>query len=392
MFKKILSLAIALMIVMSMAAIAASAAQVEISENAADTPAEVGAESGAEVGADGGADTGAEGGAETAAGGKVIYFDTNSCGWNDGEVIILYCYDPSGDEPELIPWGSNKKGGMTNDGTGICSYDFEAKGIELQPGKQYSLIFNHNGLKQTHDLLFDESCFGDTATADPNTSIENPADSGKNSFEARWKSGNLGPAKCITSLGHVVGEVIPAYTTAYGMFVNFLTNTGNQGLTNAMNYADGKSVQQVLDETAAALGLYKGDVENAVKEAAEKEPAVKDLVSQWKAADSTLSDGNNEQAHQNPDSGVTDDKGGSGSDSSGSGSGSSGSGSSGSGSSSSGSSSSGSSGSSSSGSSSASGSGSGSKTGQETTVIFIMLGVMVAAAGVIFFARKKDRA
>ena len=176
MFKKILSLAVALMIVMSMAAIAASAAQVEISENAADTPAEVGAESGAEVGADGGADTGAEGGAETAAGGKVIYFDTNSCGWNDGEVIILYCYDPSGDEPELIPWGSNKKGGMTNDGTGICSYDFEAKGIELQPGKQYSLIFNHNGLKQTHDLLFDESCFGDTATADPNTSIENPAD------------------------------------------------------------------------------------------------------------------------------------------------------------------------------------------------------------------------
>ncbi|MBQ7218567.1 MAG: LPXTG cell wall anchor domain-containing protein, partial [Ruminococcus sp.] len=42
--------------------------------------------------------------------------------------------------------------------------------------------------------------------------------------------------------------------------------------------------------------------------------------------------------------------------------------------------------------SSASGSGSASQTGQETTVLYIMLGVMVAAAGVIFFARKKTRA
>ena len=42
--------------------------------------------------------------------------------------------------------------------------------------------------------------------------------------------------------------------------------------------------------------------------------------------------------------------------------------------------------------SSKSGSASNTQTGQEENILFIMLGVMVLAAGVIFFVRKKERA
>ncbi len=240
--------------------------------------------------------SGAQADAETGASGHVIYFDAASCGWDDGERILLYCYDPSGLEEELIPWGSNKRGGMTDEGNGIYSYDFDAKGIDLQSGKQYSLIFNHNGIGQTHDLLFEETCYGDTVYANSDIRIENPADSSKSSFEARWRSGKLGPMKCITSIGNVVGEVIPAYTSAYGMFVSFLVDTGAHGLTNAMNYS-GKSVQQMIDDTAAALGLSKSDVKSAVSEANAIEPYVKNLTSQWKASNSSLPDGSAHDDH-----------------------------------------------------------------------------------------------
>ena len=45
----------------------------------------------------------------------------------------------------------------------------------------------------------------------------------------------------------------------------------------------------------------------------------------------------------------------------------------------------------SSGSGGASGSGDGATTGQETTILFIMLGVMVVAVGAIVLLRKKNR-
>ena len=398
MFKKVLCLVVALMIVMSMAAVAASAAQVEISENAADTPAEVGAESGAEVGADGGADTGAEGGADTGDSGSKIYFDAGTSGWGGYSIIMVYCYMPETGDIQ-IDWGSRKKGGMTDEGNNIWSYDFAAKGIEIDPSKQYAIIFNADTGIQTCDLLMDSACFGDTAVCTADQFLENTDDSNKKSTVVHWKSGRLGTKKAITSLGHIVGDVVPSYTSPYKMFVDFLANSGAKSLANALNYSDGKSAQQIIDETAADLGLQKGDVKNAIAEAATTGTTTaggtetKDWSKDWNASASSLPDGENEGAHTTGDGGndggATGGDSGSGSGSSGSGS--SGSGSSGSGSSSSGSSSSGSGGSSGSGSSSASGSGSGSKTGQETTVIFIMLGVMAAAAGVILFARKKDR-
>ena len=383
------------MLVMSMAAAAASAAQVEISENAAETPAEIGADGGADTGAD----TGADGGADTSAGGNKIYFDANTSGWNNFSLVMVYIYIPATDE-KLVEWGSKKKGGMTDEGSGIWSFDFDAKGHTIDPNTQYCVIFLNDIGLQTCDLLFDSQSMGDTAVCTADEFYENTDDSNKRSTVVRWKSGHLGPKKAVTSLGHIVGEVVPAFTSPYKMFVDFIANSGAKSLANAILYGGGKTAQELIDETAANLGLMKGDVKQAIAEAAQPDPTgvrteTHDWSKDWDESKSTLPDGENSDSHNKGD-GTTDDSAGnsgsgSGSDSgSGSGSGSGSSSGSGSGSSSSGSSSSSSSSGSSSGSST-SGSGSGSKTGQETTVIFIMLGVMVAAAGTIFFIRKKDR-
>jgi len=403
MFKKILSIAIALFIVMGMAVIATSAAQVEVADDAADTPAEVGADAPEATGA-----------------GSVINFDASTSGWGNYKVVMVYVYRPDTGEV-LISWGSQKKGKMT-ESNGVYSYDFSAKNVNLESGVQYSVIFNTDTGAQTHDLLFTTECFGDTAYCDSGRLIENPADSGKKSVACYWKKNTqYGPMKTITSLGNVVGDVVPAHTTNYGMFVSFLTNPGGQGLSNAITYADGATTQQIIDKTGDALGLTKDQVKDAIEEA--KSPSADgtrtdtaDWSKDWSYDASTLPGG----------SGSSDggDNGGSGSGGSGSGgSGSGGSGSGGSGSGGSGSGGSGSGGTGDNGTdggddgsdggddgndgdggngggnggngggsgSGGSGGGDGSQTGQEPTVLFIMLGVMVAAAGVIFFARKKTR-
>jgi LPXTG-motif cell wall-anchored protein len=348
MFKKILCLALAVMMLMSVAVIASSAAQIEVVENAADVPAE--------VGADAPVDTGAS---------NLLYFDANSAGWSGSFKVQFYVYQVGGDE--LLPWGSKKLVG-TDEGNGIWSYDPAAKGMDLADGVQYAIIFvNNTTSAQTYNLLFDTSCLGDTAYADPNTMYENPTDSTKSAMAAYWKSStNFGPELCISSIGTVQGTTCPSTTTPYDMFKNFLTNT----LNNARTFS-GKDDQTLLDDTAKALGLGQDLIKKAIEETG--------VSVEWKETASS--------AGTTSDSSATQSGSGSGSSSSGSGSSSSGSGSSSSGS---GSSSSGSG--SSSSSSSSSGSGSTSKTGQETTVLFIMLGVMVAAAGVIFFVRKRERA
>lgn len=394
MFKKLLSLAIVMMMIMSMAAVAASAAQVELVDNAAETPAEVGAE--------GGADTGAEGGAETGSSNK-IYFDASTSGWNEGTytVVSIYLYVPETGEI-LIEWGSKKKGGMTNEGNNIWSFDFDQKGLSLDSSVQYSVIFLNDIGLQTCDLLMDTTNFGDTAVCEADNFYENTDDSNKKSTVVRWKSGHLGPKKAVTSLGHIVGEVVPAFTSPYKMFVEFLANSGAKSMTNAMQYANGKTAQEIIDEAGASLGLKRDDVKQAINEAATTGTVTAggtetcDWSKEWDESKSSLPSGESEDAHQTGDGGTDDSKGGSGgsggSGNSGSGSengsGNSGSGSSGSSSGSSGGSSSASG---SSGGSSASGSGDGSKTGQDTTVLFIMLGVMIVAAGAIVIIRKKIR-
>ena len=337
MFKKFLSLALVVMMLMSVAVVAASAAQVEVADEAADAAvAEQGAE--AEVAETSALDTS-----------KCLNFDASTTGWTDFGAIGFYVWKVGGDE--LIPWGSKKLFKSEETSTGIWSYDPEANGMDIESGSQYCIIFvNQNTSAQTYNLMFDSSCIGDTAYADPSTMYENPTDSNKTAMAALWRNSSYGPQLCISSIGTVQGTTCPSNTTPYAMFVDFLKNT----LNNARTYS-GKDDQTLLDDTAKALGIGKSDVEKAIAEAG--------VTTEWSKDKSTLADESDASANTSGSSGSSS-------------------------SSSSGTSSS----SSSSSSSTTSGSASNTKTGQEETVLFIMLGVMVAAAGVIFFARKRERA
>lgn len=315
MFKKILSLVLAVMMLMSVAVVMASAAEGDV----------------AEAGAEGDvADTGLD---PTTC----LNFDNTTTNW--AGPVRFYVYVPG--EGELIAWGSKKLNG-TDNGDGTWSYDPTDMG--LVAGKQYAIIFQDAATgDQTYDLLFDTSCIGDTGYVTGN-SIENPTDSTKTAKEARWKSStSFGPALVVTSIGNVVGETCPANTTPYEMMVAFLKNT----LDNARTYS-GKDDQTLIDDTGKGLSLSKDEVEKAISES-----GVSGIG--WDKSKSTLSGGTTPSS--------TTSSGTSSSTSSGTSS-----------------------------TAKTTGSASNTQTGQGETVLFIMLGVMVAAAGVIFFARKKERA
>ena len=350
MFKKILSLAIVAMMLMSLIAVGASAAQVEVAEEAA--------------AADDVASQGAE--AEVAATGDgTIYFDAASAGWSGAKAISFYIYEIGG--ANVTEWGSKNKSLTSNDGD---IWAFDAAGAGVQDGKEYGIIFNNlDTTAQTADLLFNTSCYGDTGyVPNPDDKIENAVDSNKSSMIAKWKSSSLGPIKQITSLGNIVGESIPSTTSAYQMLVNFLASKGSQSLNNALNY-NGKDAQTTIDDTAKALDLTKADVTKAIAEA--KDTGTNDGTGdktdwsdKWDASKSSLPAGRSGGST----SGDTSSK------------------------SSGGSSGTSTSSKSSTTTSSKSGSASNTQTGQEENILFIMLGVMVLAAGVIFFVRKKERA
>ena len=337
MFKKIMSVMLAIVMLMSVAMIASSAAQVEIADNSADAVAD--------VAADGSADTGADGDVADTGSANVLHFDTSATGWQNYKYIAFHIWAYGGDS--FYAWGSKGQRGTDEDGDGIWTYDLDAKGCTIEPGTLYAVIFYADTGMQTHDLLFDSSVIGDTAYCDPNTMYENMADSNKTSVAAFWQGQQpdvFGPVMGITSIGNVVGTCIPSTTTKYAMFEDFLVNT----LANARTYS-GKDDQTLLDDTAAAIGLQKDDVETAIKNTGA------DVA--WDKSKSTLKDGSN------PEAGNDNNNGGN--------------------------SNSGSSSNKTTGSSTKTGSGSTTKTGQESTILFIILGVMLAAAGVFVLARKE---
>ena len=336
MFKKIVGIALAAMLVGSTAVVAASAAETDEAVAAADASAVAAADDSSVAAAD---DSGSTGD------GNKIYFDANSAGWN-ATYITVYIYDHNGDA--LIPWGANK-GRMKDEGDGKWSFDLDAKGISLS--STTGCIFTADWGLQTCDIIAPPDAIGATASC-TGEELENNVDSTKKSKKIAWSNGAGGVPKCITSIGNVIGDVYWEGETGYSMFVNFLKSTGADGIDNAKKYT-GKPDQQVIDDTAGALGLSQDEITKAITESGR--------TFEWKG-----SGGGTE---------TTTSASGGGSSSGGS---------------SSGGSSSGSSGSSSSGSSS---SGSSTTTtvtsGEGDTVYFVIGGVMLAALGVFFLARKK---
>lgn len=331
MFKKILSFMLAVMMIMSVVAISASAAQVEIADNAADAAA----------------DTGADAGADTAAGNK-IYFEPDTAGWNNYKKVFCHIWAYGGDS--FFPWQGKKEGCVDNK-DGKWYYDLDAKGVTLAPGTLYACIFSNENGMQTYNLLMDSTCIGDTAYCD-GTTYENPEDSSKTALAAFWRGKDpavFGPEMCVTSIGNIVGTCIPSTTSAYSMFVDFLANK----LTNAQTYS-GKDDQTLLDDTAKALGLGQDDIEAAIKETG--------VTVKWTKTESKAEEGSNEEAKQpgkKPTTGGGNGGGNGGSNG---------------------------------GGSTGGGSGSGTQTGQSETMIYIMLGLMAIAGVAIVVARKRENA
>ena len=360
MFKKIVSIVIAVLMIAGMAVVVASAAD-------DGNPVGANSDDSAALAAGSGDDSvGAEDGSGSAGAGNSINFKPDTSLWKIKKTVTCYIYEHGGDK--LIVWGS-KNGSMKKGSDGVWSFDLDKAGIKIESGKQYGVIFTADWNAQTCDLIMDSSCIGATASL-TGAQVENNVDSNKKSYVVHWDGKDpkkLGPPMCITSIGNVIGEAYWADESPYTMLVNFIKSDGKDGLSNAIKF-NNKSEQQTLDDTAKALGLGSDDVEKAIKESGK---SVK-----WEKSKSSLpATGTNTGAA--PGGGSS---GGSSSE-----------GSSSNGSSSDGSSSGGADGSSGgSGGSGGSDSGSSSVTsGQETTIFFVFGGVMLAAAGIIFLARKR---
>ena len=368
MFKKIASIILAAVMVGSTAVVAASAAEADEAVAAAENSAVAAADDSSVAAADDSSVAAADN--ATVGDGNKIYFEVNPDLWKNFNTITLYMYPHGGDA--LITWGS-KKGNMTDEGGNKWSFDFDAKGIEIESGKQYGMIFTGDWGVQTCDIIFDASVMGDTAycTGDQ---VENNVDSGKTSYYVKWKaadSSKYAPPLCITSIGNIIGEALWDGTSYYSMLVAFIKSDGSDGLNNALKY-NRKTTQETLDDIAKTWNLSADDIEKAINEAGKEASKLGEAAFPnnpekvgWDKSKSTAGGGN----------------GGGGSNSS-------------SNSSSSNSSSSNSSGGSSSSSSSSSSSNKSSGTGSVTsgegdTLIFLFGGIMLAAAGVVFLARKR---
>jgi len=339
MFKKLAGIALAAMLIGSTAVVASAAESDEVVA-AADDSAVAAADDSA-VGAD-------DASGSTGADGNKIYFDASSSGWNNYKTITFYLYSKA--DGEIVGWGS-KKGNMKDEGNGIWSFDVSSYPI----GSNYGCIFTADWGVQTCDLIIGADSIGDTAYC-TGEQVENNVDSNKKSNVVKWKSGKHGNPVCITSIGNVIGDAYWEGEDAISVFYKFISTDDASSIKNATKY-NGKSEQQTIDDTAKTLGLSFDQV--------------KEQVSKAKAAGATLDWDESKSSLKSSDSGSSSGSGSSGSSTSGSSS---------------------SSGSSSGSSSSSSGSSSSTSTvtsGEGDTVYFIIGGVMLAALGVFFLARKR---
>ena len=346
MFKKIASLAIAATMMVGTAAITASAAEVE-----ADT---VGAEDSAVVSADSSSEVGADAGSEAVSAGSVVKFDAKKSGWNLETNKKFYCHiwkaDGSGSWPE---WQTKAEQCSFDKATGVATYDLSKTGNTISPsdGRVYCVIFSSNTGMQTCNVIMSGACIGDTLYCTGEQS-ENPEDSEKKDFVAKWENtADCGQERKITSTGNIVGTAFPEGESDVTLLATYLMAYYNDPAKTDLT-------QNLLDTLKVSPVDVMSVVKARVTDDDAKVKAIEDILS--KCTDPTTGKKVDTEALEKAEAGVP--------------------------------SGSGSNGGSSNGSSNGSGSGSGSssvKSGVETTILYVFGGLMLAAAGVAFLARKK---
>ena len=143
---------------------------------------------------------------------NMIYFDAT--GWKDITAVFCYIWERGGDS--FYAW-KQKVTSMKPVVGNIYSFDLSlldksAKNPGgLKDDKDYCIIFSSSiGVAdgaQTYELTFGTECIGDTAYLIDNQ-IENPVDSEKTAQEAAWtiNSDKYGPHMTITSIGNIIGS------------------------------------------------------------------------------------------------------------------------------------------------------------------------------------------
>lgn len=357
MFKKIASLVIAATMLVATASFAVSAAETDEVAVAAAEDSAVGADSSSEVGADSSSEVGADSSSEVGAG-NTVSFDVKKSGWNN--VKIMYCHVWKADGSSTSAgsswpvWQSKAEKCDYDANTGIATYDLSKTGhnFSTSDGKIYCVIFSANTGIQSYNAIMSGKCIGDTLYC-TGEQIENPEDSEKKANVAVWTNNpDCGPEKKITSKGNIVGSAYPDGENDVTLLAQYLIAYYNDPAKTDLT-------QNLLDTLKVSPVDVMGVVSDRVgaDDADGKKAAVEKILAG--CTDPTTGKKTDTTKLESAKSGGSNAASGS----SGSGSGSSGSG---------------------------SGSGSSSvRSGQETTILFVLGGVMLAAAGVVFLSRKK---
>ena len=355
MFKKIAGLFLAAAVMCSSAAITASAAEAE------DDAAVAAADQSGEVSADGSSEVSADASSEVEAG-NVIKFDVKKSGWNNVKAVFCHTWKVDG---ELPVWQSKSEKCNYDASTGIATYDLSKTGntISKSDGRVYCVIFSANTGMQSYNAIMSGNCIGDTLYCTGNQ-LENPEDSEKKANEAKWQNNSdCGPEKKITSTGNVIGSAFPEGESDVTLLATYLVAYYNDEAKTSLT-------QKLLDELKVSPVDVMGAVTDRLNATNNED---KDKIAP--AVEKILSGCTDPTTGKKADKTQLDNAKKTGAKAAG------------------GSSSNGSSSSSSNGGSSSSGSGSSStgavKSGVETTIVFVMAGLMVSAAGVMFLARKK---
>ena len=255
-----------------------------------------------------------------------IYFDVDGTGWTMGakDKIAFYMaggdFDTEANPTKPLAWGASKlTGTATANESGIFEIDPVAKlGYQFTPGVQYKIIFAQiiaprNWGAQTCSLFFTTDCFGHVAYSD-GTEMENDVDSTKKTKTVYWRGidpEENGPVLAITSIGNVVGSCVEQGKTKYSLFVEFLSEAkvdfqNKTCYENAHKYkceidpsaAGYKSEQKLIDDIGAGLGLTKDDIKAAFEEDAVKTYFETAGIScAWSYDDSTLPAGSSTHTH-----------------------------------------------------------------------------------------------
>ena len=355
MLKKIIAVMLAVLMVMAVSAVAVSAADTTDSNAGADANNSAGADTTSDA-------TGA---------GKDIMFD--AAGWKNFSTIYCHIWVIGGQS--FYGWQAQAE---KCEKVSSTTYKFDTAILNdsdyisggLKSGEKYGIIFSADTGVQTYDATFGVECIGDTAYL-TGEKVENPVDSTKSADECVWEnnSSKYGPHLALTSIGNIVGDKLAPGENGIQVIGDWIPTyylSPNVDAVEALSKAYEKFGITSIDDLQAVYAYYlsketgEDDVEikNQLEEAFYKAfPSLKDKKIDTEKAKETaekIESGEESVAELSDDTTGGDSSGG-GSDYSGDGS--------------------------------YSGSG---DDGQETTIFFILIAVMMAAAGVMFVSRKRE--